>query len=422
MFGKQFLSAVLAGGKASALLEHGPIDHLFKASEEDVYKFVKGYTKEYGELPYPETILAHTGETLVEHKGAPGYYYDLMVERHIELTLKKAGKAMIEKLNGDAKDAPAALTIMRDAVVGLLAHKHGKDLLDFRAAYPLLWGDYVSKWNGQDDTGLRLGWPYLDEMSGGLRPGDLISIVGRPAQGKTFQMLYAALHGWNNPPEGQEGQSRLFVSMEMGVLPIMQRLAAMQTHLPMTQVKNAALSTTNLAKYKDGLATLESKDAPFYVLDGNLAATIDDIEAIAQQLKPTAIFVDGAYLIQNSKERDRFSRLNATVDGLKNRIGKLAPTVASFQFNREAAKEAKKKKGESKIGLEHIFGSDAIGQHSSLVLGLFEEESVATVKQRRVEILKGRHGETGAFTTNWDFDKMDFSQVTEVALDELQIS
>ncbi len=420
MFGKQFLSAVLAGGKASALLEHGPIDHLFKASEEDVYNFVKGYTKEYGELPYAETILSHTGETLVEHKGPPSYYYDLLVKRHIELTLKKAGKAMIEKLGN--KDPSAALDLMRDAVVRLMSHKSGKDLLDFRAAYSLLWADYKSKWNGDDDTGLRLGWPYLDEMSGGLRPGDLISIVGLPAQGKTFQMLYAALHGWNNPPKGQEGQSRLFVSMEMGVLPIMQRLAAMQTHLPMTKVKNAGLSTTSLAKYKDGLAALESKDAPFYVLDGNLAATIDDIEAIAQQLKPTAIFVDGAYLIQNTKERDRFARLNATVDGLKKRISKLAPTVASFQFNREAAKEAKKKKGESKIGLEHIFGSDAIGMNSSLVLGLFEEESVATVKQRRIEILKGRSGETGAFTTNWRFDTMDFSQIDEVSLEELQIS
>jgi replicative DNA helicase len=420
MFGKQFLSAVLAVGKASALLEHGPIDHLFKASEEDVYKFVKGYTKEYGELPYHDTILAHTGETLVEHKGPPAYYYDLMVERHIETSLKKAGKAMIEKL-GD-KDPSAALTIMRDAVVGLLSHKNGKDMLDFREAYPLLWGDYVSKWNGQDDTGLRLGWPYLDEMSGGLRPGDLISIVGRPAQGKTFQMLYAALHGWNNPPEGQEGQSRLFVSMEMGVLPIMQRLAAMQTHLPMTQVKNAALSTNNLAKYKEGLLALESKDAPFYVLDGNLAATVDDIEALAQQLKPTAIFVDGAYLLQNPKERDRFKRIAENCDGLKNRLAKIAPTVASFQFNRDAAAKQKKKKGDNKPGLEDIFGSDAIGQHSSLVLGLFEEESVATVKQRRIEILKGRHGETGSFVTNWDFDKMDFSEVTEVALDELQIS
>ena len=127
-------------------------------------------------------------------------------------------------------------------------------------------------------------------------------------------------------------------------------------------------------------------------------------------------------MIQNTKERDRFARLNATVDGLKKRISKLAPTVASFQFNREAAKEAKKKKGESKIGLEHIFGSDAIGMNSSLVLGLFEEESVATVKQRRIEILKGRSGETGAFTTNWRFDTMDFSQIDEVSLEELQIS
>ena len=45
------------------------------------------------------------------------------------------------------------------------------------------------------------------------------------------------------------------------------------------------------------------------------------------------------------------------------------------------------------------------------MLGLFEEENVETLKQRRVKILKGRNGETGEFHDHWDFDVMDFSEV-----------
>ena len=48
------------------------------------------------------------------------------------------------------------------------------------------------------------------------------------------------------------------------------------------------------------------------------------------------------------------------------------------------------------------------------MLGLFEDDTVETLKQRKVRVLKGRSGETGAFTTKFKFDTMDFSQVEEM--------
>ena len=56
---------------------------------------------------------------------------------------------------------------------------------------------------------------------------------------------------------------------------------------------------------------------------------------------------------------------------------------------------------------------------SSIVMGMFEEETVETLKQRRVKILKGRNGETGEFVSNWNFDKMDFSEVQQTAVEDL---
>lgn len=424
-FGKLWLSAVLAEGKAGALLEHGPIDHLFKASEEHVFGFVKGFTQQYGSLPQQETVEAHTGETLPEAPEPRGYYYDLLVERHVELVLKKSLKEAQAKLGVDGKDPEKALSLVKDVVVSLLAQKNEQHMLDFRKAESLLWADYKSKWSGADDTGLFLGWPYLDKMSGGLRVGDLVSFVGRPAMGKTWQLLYAAMHGWQNPPEGQEPQSRLFISMEMAVLPIMQRLASLYTHLPHKLIKDGGFQTafgaTSLGKYKEGLAALEGEKAPFWVLDGNLATSTDEIEMLVHQLKPHAVFIDGGYLVPNATERDRYRRIAENSNAFKKRIAKLAPTVVSWQFARSAAEKTKKNKADQ-IGLEDIFGSDAIAQDSSLVLGLFEDDSVQTVKQRRIEILKGRNGETGAFTTSWNFQLMDFAEVVPVAIETLQIS
>jgi hypothetical protein len=74
------------------------------------------------------------------------------------------------------------------------------------------------------------------------------------------------------------------------------------------------------------------------------------------------------------------------------------PVVQSFQFNREASK-----KNMGEVGLENIAGSDAIGQLSSVVLGLFEDEGIETALQRKIRVLKGRNGEQGEFSINWRF-------------------
>jgi hypothetical protein len=78
----------------------------------------------------------------------------------------------------------------------------------------------------------------------------------------------------------------------------------------------------------------------------------------------------------------------------------------------------KKKKGED-ADLSDIAHTDEIGMISSIVMGVFEEETVETLKQRRVKILKGRNGETGEFVSNWDFMKMDFSEVQQTAVEDL---
>ena len=86
-------------------------------------------------------------------------------------------------------------------------------------------------------------------------------------------------------------------------------------------------------------------------------------------------------------------------------------TFASWQFNRKSL-EKDSKKGQ-KPGVEDIGMSDAIGQISSIVLGLMQEDGVETLTSRRVTVMKGRNGEVGGFNVRWDFQKMDFRQLAD---------
>jgi len=421
-YGKQFLSAILAEGSVSALIQCGKIAHLFKASEADAYQFVREFVREFGKLPPVDVIETHTGQIMAPASAPALYYLKQMTLRHVDLTLRQAMKETQAKLTSESPDPIAALDIYRAAGMALSATQNAKQVVDFRDAYDAILADYKSKWN-VDDSGLKLGWPYLDGMSGGLKQGDLISYVGRPAMGKTFQMLYGALHGWSKAGPAKDvdhDASRLFISMEMAILPIQQRLTAMQIHLPMSQLKHAMLDSDNFVKLKKGLTAIHGFGSPFYVVDGNLTATVADIEQLARSLKPAAIFIDGGYLVQHPTERDRYKRVAENCHLMKAHLTPIAPTVVSWQFAKSATKK-NKPKGEA-VTLDDIGYTDAIAQISAIVLGIFEDDNVSTVKRRRIDVLKGRSGETGSFVAHWNFDQMDFSEVEDENVQDLQLN
>lgn len=430
--GHMYLSAVLEANSLSSLLMQGDISALFKPSEIEAYEFIRAFVKKHGALPAASTIYTHLGTELTQHTEPPTYYLELMQTRHVDITLKKALIEADKLLDAGNKQPEKALEVLTQCVLGLAMQKSSKQITDFRNAYDIIIPAYQSKFVSEAVNGLMYGWPTMDKATGGLRAGDMVSFVGRPGKGKTFQMLYAALYGWNQAGQlhlalesaaGSDTQmeipdngSRMFVSMEMSTIAIMERMAAMQTHVGMTKLKNAAFGTQKYNQLKKGLTEVHGFGEPFWIIDGNLAATVEDIWLLQRQLKPDATFIDGGYLVKHPTERDRFRRVAENADLMKGELASEAPLTVSWQFAKSASK---KKKGE-KVDGDDVGYSDAIFQVSSILAGLFEPDTVETLKERQVEILKGRGGETGGFRTNWDFVNMDFSEIVGVDLSELQ--
>jgi replicative DNA helicase len=202
------------------LLELGKLQHLFLPSEVDIYDFVAGFAKEYGKITDNETVQLHLGAELTPPTETAKYYHDLMKLRWTEHELKRGMKAAAELLGIEGKDALGALGILSGCVTKLVTQQEAYRVTDFRGAYGIVVPDYVAKYT-EDYVGVNFGWPTFDEMTGGLIRGNLVSIVGKIARGKTWQLLASCHHGWC-----EQGLSQMFVSMEMPSLEIHQRLSA----------------------------------------------------------------------------------------------------------------------------------------------------------------------------------------------------
>jgi replicative DNA helicase len=237
-------------------------------------------------------------------------------------------------------------------------------------------------------------------------PSHLYVTSGYTVTHNTWLTLYTALKNW------MDGQNVLFVSMEMGVLPISQRVTSMYTHCNVSQLKTGAFSKLTYDKFNLKLKDMEKQPGQFYVVSGNLAANMEDIYSLASQLQCLVVIIDGAYLVRHKNAKlDRFNRVAENCELMKQYNEALgATTFASWQFNRDAVKNSKKS-GKQETNLEDIGYSDAIGQISSIVCGLFQEDSsIEAMLSRKIRLMKGRNGEIGEFSINWEFGSMNFDQ------------
>lgn len=400
--GRRLLQALLQDKRGTEkFLAFGLDEDHFVGEEIDLWDQIETHMSKYGRLPKPTTIDVSIPEDL----DSAEYYLAKTRERYKYRTLRSAVMEA-HSLLAD-KETDAALDIIQQASTKLIQRTGGVHLVDLMTdGAKLLDDEYTLLTKLNTNPGVLTGYPYLDSMSGGLRGGDVLVVVGRPQQGKTYQLLYMAHHAWHH-----QGKRVLFVSMEMKPLPVIQRLVAMHEHMSITLLRKAEIPK---AKHKQLMGSMQVESdthEKFWIVDGNLAASIQDIVLLCHQMQPDVLYIDGAYLVGNADDRRmaRWDRIGTVIEMAKARIATDLgiPVIASFQFNKEGAKQK---------DLETIGGTDRIGQIASIVLGLHEKEQDegAYDARKKVDVLKGRHGESGEFWINWIFDQPPFMRFDEI--------
>jgi replicative DNA helicase len=377
--------------------------NLFVPAELPVFEWVRQHIKDHHVLPSPDTLSSKFPTVQQFDTPEPvSYYIQLLEFAYYKQRISDANVASQQILKENQNNYQASLAQLSNCIRDITFQKYRHRILDVGKESAQL---VLQAYSGESEIqklGM-FGWPYMDDQTGGVMEGDVVSFVGRPASGKTWLTLWTALTNW------KQGTNVLFVSMEMTILPIAQRIVSLYTGSTISQLKNAEFSTQTFTKFIQSLKVMSTEKGKFYVIDGNLASTVPEIYLLADMLECQIVVFDGGYLVKHeNKKLDRFNRAAENVELMKLYTTDFRKaTFASWQFNRKASD--KKKEGETG-GLEDIGYTDAIGQISAVVCGLFQEEGIETMKTRKIKVLKGRNGEIGQFSIEWDFNNMSFKQ------------
>jgi len=386
------------------LVEKGVDGDSFIDNERVVYDYVSNHVSSYsGVLPQLATVAQDTGVTFQSFPDEPLDYWIQRVEQRRRASMMMHAVREITALVTEGH-IDEAMSQMQNGVVQIQARGGGSSLVKFTDSVPRVIAEHdrVQRLSGRN--GVPFGIPYLDEISDGAQAGDTVAIVGRPSLGKSYILAAMALAAF------LFGATPLVATYEMNYIQWTRRLLALMAHVSASLIRLGKVGHFGRLRLLEHSRVLEDMSNQLYLMQGTIKSTVEDLILICQEVRPSALYVDGAYLLRTSlKQGARWERVADTAEALKLLAMEMnIPVISTYQFNRKGAGE-----------LANIGSSDAVGQLASIVISLDNDEDQADLRTfsprqyKTLELIKGREGERGKVKMLYDMLTMNITQ-TEV--------
>ncbi len=274
-------------------------------------------------------------------------YAQIVRERSLLRKLIHAGREISSAaLASDGRSARDLVDEAEQAVFAIAEQSTGRREGAIRVNVllpPLI--DRIDEWHTNPNAlrGLATGFTDFDRKTGGLRPGDLVIVAGRPSMGKTTLAVniaeYAAVH-----PDIKA--SVAIFSMEMPAEQLLTRMLSSIGGVPLNGIRSGQISDEDWVRVT--AATSQLSEAKIFI-DESPGLTPTELRARARRIKREhglgLVVVDYLQLMQvpGTKE-NRATEIAEISRGLKALAKELAvPVIALSQLNRGVEQRTEKK-------------------------------------------------------------------------------
>ena len=258
--------------------------------------------------------------------------------------------------------------------------------------------DKIDEWHTNPNSmrGLPTGFADFDRKTGGLRPGDLVIVAGRPSMGKTTLAMNIAEYAAVNP--GTRSSVAIF-SMEMPAEQLLTRMLSSIGGVPLNGIRSGQISDEDWVRVT--AATSQLSEAKIFI-DESPSLTPTELRArarrVAREHGLDLIVIDYLQLMQvpGTKE-NRATEIAEISRGLKALAKELqVPVIALSQLNRGVEQRTEKKPV-----MSDLRESGAIEQDADMILLIYREEVYDKNTPKRgiaeIDLAKHRNGEIGMF-------------------------
>lgn len=259
------------------------------------------------------------------------------------------------------------------------------------------------------NRGISTGLGSLDDVIGGLKPGQLVIVAGRPGGGKSVVCVdvarAAAIH---------RGIPTAVFSLEMTKTEVVKRIYSAECNVELDHVTNGGITDMDRARLRSESGRI--RRAPLHI-DDTAPMTLTQIRSGARRLQQRhglgLIVVDYIQLVRSATSREsRVQEVTDVSSGLKLLAKELGvPIVAACQLNRNS-----ESRNDRRPALSDLRESGSLEQDADVVILLHRPDYQNPEHERAGEIdlivAKNRHGanETVTCAAQLDYARVvDFS-------------
>jgi replicative DNA helicase len=250
-----------------------------------------------------------------------------------------------------------------------------------------------------------VGYPTIDKTLGGLGGKDIMAILGRMKQGKTYYLSAMAMNAVLN------GNKVLYINYEMSNQEITERILAMMTRIQEKSYRNRLMSTEELDYLKFFIENFAREyKSKFMFIGSNDTVKPKDLLRYCGSYGPDLTCLDSPYMMAKDGKQEVHAQVRNTMVQLKEVNSQLAiPSIMTFQLNREY-KDKENGKEIKKATTYDIAESDFIARVASSLFTIRKDEHNDKIKH--LDLIAGRGSGEVSMACNFDFVNYDFSEIS----------
>lgn len=395
MYEEMVINKILDSKSLKIMNENGLTENNFLTCKDN-YIFIMEHFQTYGVVPDVVTFLDKFRDfellDVAENDGFLAYKLrESALYRDLVPILKTSGDMTRE-------DSIKAVQFLKEKLEKLLKSSN----IQVGRGYDIMTNakdrleEYKKRCAVRGLMGISSGIPQLDNYTHGWLAGeDLITIVGRTNEGKSWILLYLLVQAWI------QDKCVVLYSGEMG-----RHLVGFRVDTTLEHFSNSRLMNGNdiiMGEYEDYIRKIQAK-GNFKVITpndfGGRRPTVAELENLCVYYKADILGVDQISLMADQRKgeqkRVQYSNVAEDLFALSEKLG--IPVIANTQASRDSVKDKKNK--DQTPELDQIAESDGIPQNSSRVLSMKMIDGIL-----KLAIKKNRYGiNNKEILFRWDID------------------
>jgi replicative DNA helicase len=386
----------------------------FAAEWEEIFLWVMQYNQKHSAVPSVRAFGAQYGDVDIvdtHDETFSGLFEELMDAYRKRVMVSAVAEAM-PKLESD--DIAAAMEMLSKGLQKASTETTRLRDVNFIDTWEERYAKYeYMRAHPNELLGIPTGFVGLDKITQGLRKQQFVVMAGEPKRGKSIiaMIIAQACH--------IHGLRPALISFEMSAAEQASRYDALMAKVSYTRILNGDLSEKEMERIKRSMI-LRKNMQPFMVSeDSSSLTTLSALAGKIQEYQPDLLIVDGMYLMddENGEVKGSPQALTNISRGMKRLCQRFdIPILGTTQV---LASKVQNKRTRAVTG-DSLGYTSAFLQDTDLLLGV--ERNPDIDNQAIVRVVESRSSARGEVHVQWDWETMEFEEIFDEDLDELDPS